>query len=90
MKKRKINNIILIIIPRHIHRCDEIIQTLNKMNLKVCSHSDKSQFNNDVDIYLVDTYGESQKFFNIARSVFLAISFAALPPSPPIGPILKG
>ena len=69
--KKKIKNIILIIIPRHVHRCDEIVKELNKMNLKVFVHGSKSKLNRNIDIYLVNTFGETQKFFNISNFVFL-------------------
>ena len=69
--KKKLKNIILIIIPRHIHRCNEIIKDLNKMNLKVHLHGNKSKLSHDTDVYLVNTFGETQRFFNISKSVFL-------------------
>ena len=69
--KKKLKNIILVIIPRHIFRCDEIVKKLNKMKLKVYMHEGQSKFNPDTDIYLVNTFGETQKFYNISKSVFL-------------------
>lgn len=69
--KKKLKNIILVIIPRHIYRCEEIVKELNKMKLKVHIHGSQSKFNLDTDIYLVNTFGETQKFYNISKSVFL-------------------
>ena len=40
------------------------------MNLKVHLHRSKPKFDSDIDIYLVNTFGETQKFFNISKSVF--------------------
>ena len=34
-------------------------------------HSSKSKVPDDVDIYLVDAYGETKKFFKISKVVFL-------------------
>ena len=34
-------------------------------------HGDKTKFNRSTDVYLVNTFGETQKFFNISKSVFL-------------------
>ncbi len=34
-------------------------------------HEGQSKFNPDTDIYLVNTFGETQKFYNISKSVFL-------------------
>ena len=88
--KKKIKNTILIIIPRHIHRCDEIVKELNKMNLKVHLHRSKSKPKNDTDIYLVNTFGETQKFFNISRSVFLGGSIIKHGGQNPIEPARMG
>jgi 3-deoxy-D-manno-octulosonic-acid transferase len=88
--KKKLRNIILIIIPRHIHRCDEIIKELNKMNLKIHLHRNISKFNRDTDVYLVDTFGETQKFFNISKAVFLGGSLMNHGGQNPIEPTRKG
>jgi len=69
--KRKINNLITIIIPRHINRTNEIISKISNLGLKVIRHSSKIKKLDDSDIYLVDSYGESRKFYEIAKTVFL-------------------
>ncbi len=69
--RKKIKNIITIIIPRHIHRVKEIVSELEKYNLKVLLHSSRKSNLNNIDIYLVDTFGETKKFHKIATSVFL-------------------
>ena len=69
--KKKIKNLLTIIIPRHTHRVDEIILELNKYNLKVARHSSGNQNLKKIDIYIVDTFGETQKFHKNASSVFL-------------------
>ena len=69
--KKKMNNLLTIIIPRHIDRKNEIISLLRTLNLKVHLHSSKKKIANDIDIYLVDTYGETKKFFKISKVVFL-------------------
>jgi len=50
---------------------DEIILELNKYNLKVARHSSRKQNLKKIDIYIVDTFGETQKFHKNASSVFL-------------------
>ena len=40
--KKKIKNLITIIIPRHIHRVADIIKDINNLNLKVVLHSSKN------------------------------------------------
>ena len=69
--KKKIKNLITIIIPRHISRANEIISEIAKFNLNTISHSSKSKNFKNLDIYLVDTFGETKKFFKIASTVFL-------------------
>ena len=34
--KKRLKNVILIIIPRHIHRAKEIVKELKEVNLKIC------------------------------------------------------
>ena len=69
--KKKIKNLLTIIIPRHIHRVKEIISDIEKLNLKVLAHSKKSSVLKNIDIYIVDTFGETKKFHQISCSVFL-------------------
>ena len=69
--KKKIKNLITIIIPRHVHRVKEIIPKIEKLNLKVNRHSIKTKNLKNTDIYIVDTFGETKKFHKIGCSVFL-------------------
>jgi 3-deoxy-D-manno-octulosonic-acid transferase len=69
--KKKVANLITIIIPRHIHRVKEIINNVEKLNLKIITHSSKKNKLKDTDLYIVDTFGETKKFHQIASSVFL-------------------
>ena len=69
--KKRIKNLITIIIARHVHRSKKIISDLKKLNLKIESHSlNKSSLNN-TDIYIVDTFGETKKCHKLGSSVFL-------------------
>ena len=69
--KKQNKNLITVIIPRHIHRVKEIINNIKTLNLNVVTHSSKRKNLKDVDIYIVDTFGETKKFHKIASSVFL-------------------
>tara|TARA_B100000575_G_C23128718_1_gene654348 strand:+ start:1025 stop:2275 length:1251 start_codon:yes stop_codon:yes gene_type:complete len=69
--KKKIKNLITIIIPRHVHRAKEIIFDLEKLGLKIISHSSKNINLKKADIYIVDTFGETKKFHRLGGSVFL-------------------
>jgi 3-deoxy-D-manno-octulosonic-acid transferase len=74
--KEKYNNILTIIIPRHIDRVKTIYEELSKLNLKIVLSSNLSQVDTKTDVLLVDSYGESLKFYNISKYVFLGKSLA--------------
>ena len=69
--KRKYNDLITIIIPRHIHRVKEIVSELEELNLEVNLHSLKPKNLKNTDIYIVDTFGETKKFHKLGSTVFL-------------------
>ena len=69
--KKKKKNLITIIIPRHINRVGQIISDIKSLDLNVITHSSKNKKLKDKDIYIVDTFGESKKFYKISTSVFL-------------------
>ena len=69
--KRKYNDIITIIIPRHIHRVKEIVSELQGLELKANLHSLRPKNLKNTDIYIVDTFGETKKFHKLSATVFL-------------------
>ena len=69
--RKKVKNLITIIIPRHIHRSREIILEIENLGLKVSTHSSKPRSLKNTDIYIVDTFGETRKFHRIGFTVFL-------------------
>ena len=69
--KKKVKGLLTIIIPRHIHRVKEIKSKLENLNLKVITHSSNKENLKNIDIYIVDTFGETKKFHKIGCSVFL-------------------
>ena len=72
--KEKYKNILTIIIPRHIDRIKTIYEELSKLNLKIVLSSNLGQVDAKTDVILVDSYGESLKFYNISKYVFLGKS----------------
>ena len=72
--KKKYKNIISIIIPRHIHRAQEIKDELNLIGLNVHLHSSNKLIKNDTDIYLVDTFGETKSFLKLSKIAFMGKS----------------
>tara|TARA_B100002051_G_scaffold245507_1_gene252931 strand:- start:1269 stop:2516 length:1248 start_codon:yes stop_codon:yes gene_type:complete len=75
--KKKYKNIITIIIPRHINRATEIKDELNSYNLKVHLHTYNRPINNNTDIYLVDTFGETKSFLKLSKIAFMGKSIFA-------------
>ena len=69
--KTKYKNLLTIIIPRHIHRVNEIINQMKKLNLKIHLHDSKHKIKADTDIYLVNSFGQTKLFFKACRTVFL-------------------
>ncbi len=69
--KRKYKNLLTIIIPRHVHRTGEIIKKINDLGLNIIQRSSNKKIEKNTDIYLVDTYGETKKFYKISKTVFL-------------------
>ncbi len=69
--KNKYKNLLTIIIPRHINRTEEIEKQLKAIDLKVHKDFPKKKIPNDIDIYLVNSYGKTKPFFSICKNVFL-------------------
>jgi len=69
--KKKQRKLITIIIPRHVSRTNEIKETLNKIELNCILHSSNEKIKKDTDIYLVDSYGETSKFYNLTNISFV-------------------
>ena len=75
--KKKYNNIITIIVPRHINRVNEIKSELKSINLKVHLHTSNRPINKNTDIYLVDTFGETKSFLKFSKIAFMGKSIYA-------------
>jgi len=72
--KKTYRNILTIIIPRHIERVEKIKSDLINLKLNVIFSSDLHLMNDDTDIVIINSYGESSKFYNISKNVFLGKS----------------
>ena len=68
------NNILTIIIPRHIDRVNAINEELSRLDLNVVFSSESNKLNEKTDILLINSYGEALKFYNISKFVFLGKS----------------
>ena len=63
---------------------------IKENNLKVHCHSWKSKVPKNLDIYLVDTYGETEKFFNLIKIVFIGGSLVNHGGQNPLEPARHG
>ena len=69
--KKTYEKLITIIIPRHVNRTDEIIRNLKINKLNFIKHSSNRIIKSNTDIYLVDVYGETSKFYDLTNVAFL-------------------
>jgi 3-deoxy-D-manno-octulosonic-acid transferase len=88
MKKYK--DLLTIIIPRHIHRINKIVKEIKDLKLNVVLHSSNPKKLKNVDIYLVDTYGETKKFYNSSDIVFMGKSLVGKGGQNPLEPARQG
>ena len=69
--KSKYKNLLTIIIPRHVNRSNSIINELESVNLNTVTRSSRQKISKTTDIYIVDTYGEATKFYELSKVTFL-------------------
>lgn len=62
---------LLIIVPRHPDRGDQIIQDLNETNLSVSRRSEAEPILPDTQVYLADTFSELGLFYRLSRIAFI-------------------
>ena len=88
--KKKYKNLLTIIIPRHIHRTDKIAQAIKSLKLNVVLHSSHPKIIKNTDIYLVDTYGETKKFYQLSNIIFMGKSLVGNGGQNPLEPAMLG
>jgi len=88
--KKKYKDLLTIIIPRHIHRVDRIVKEIKDLKLNVVLHSSQPKKLKGTDIYLVDTYGETKKFYEASNIVFMGKSLTEKGGQNPLEPARHG
>jgi len=88
--KLKFNNLITILIPRHVDRSQSIINELENIDLKTITKSSKKKISKNTDIYVVDTYGEATKFYELSNITFLGGSMVPHGGQNPLEPARMG
>ena len=69
--KKKYQNLLTIIIPRHIERVKIITDEMIELGLKVQIFDPSKKIKKDTDICLINSYGKTKPFFKICNTVFL-------------------
>ncbi len=69
--KKKVKNLMSIIIPRHAERYKNIKADLEKLNLKVHLDNSKKKIDPRTDIYLVNSYGKTKSFYKNCNNIFI-------------------
>ena len=88
--KRYGRKLITIIIPRHISRSSKIIDDMKEIGLNTIIHSSNQKIKKNTDIYLVDSYGISSKFYNLTNVTFVGGSLVAHGGQNPLEPARLG
>ena len=74
-KKKKYNNVLTIIIPRHVNRSFDLKKLSNKFKLRCQILNEKDQINSNTEILIINSFGVVSKYFNYCKNVFIGKSF---------------
>jgi len=69
--KKKFDNLLTVIIPRHVDRTNEIKKELEKLNLIVQLEMPPTKVIKKTDILLVNSYGKTKSFYQEIKNIFL-------------------
>ncbi len=84
--QKKFTNLITIVIPRNIQRTQKIIGIFSERGLKTHLYSENKKISKKTQVYIVDTYGETNSIFKICKIVFLGKSLTAQGGQNPLEP----
>ena len=88
--RKNIDDLLTILIPRHVERSQKILENLKEKNLNCICHSENKKLSKNTDVYLVDVYGESKAFYSISKVVFLGGSLVPRGGQNPLEPVRYG
>lgn len=69
--KQKYQNLLTIIIPRHINRITGIEEMVKSYNLNFLTENSLSNIKNETDILIVSSYGNTDKFLKLSKFIFI-------------------
>jgi 3-deoxy-D-manno-octulosonic-acid transferase len=73
--KKKYNNILTIIIPRHIDRSSDIKNLTNKFNLNSQILNDGDLIDSNTEVLIINSFGVMSRYLNYCKNVFIGKSF---------------
>ena len=73
--KKKYNNILTIIVPRHINRSFFIKNLSKKFNLNSQILNNNDLIDSNMDIIIINSFGVLPKYFNYCKNIFIGKSF---------------
>ena len=72
--KKRYNNIVTIIAPRHLNKIERIKKLSENFKLKTQILNDNDEISNNAEIIIINSFGVLQKYFRYAKSVFVGKS----------------
>lgn len=69
--KKRIPELLLLVVPRHPERFKDVKQLAEKMQLKTCMRSSKKSIETDADVYIADSMGELKLLYGVADISFV-------------------
>ena len=73
--KKKYDNVLTIIIPRHIYRSSYIKKLSDKFNLNSQILNSDDLINPDTEILIINSFGVLSRYFNSCQNIFIGKSF---------------
>ena len=72
--EKKIKSFKTIIVPRHIYRSEKIKNICKNFNLKYQILSNENKIDLNADVFIINSYGTLQKYYNLCSIVFVGKS----------------
>ena len=72
--KKKFNNVLTVVVPRHINRSLFIRNLSQKMGLHAQVLNEDKLVNSNVEILIINSFGSLSKYFNYCKNIFIGKS----------------
>jgi 3-deoxy-D-manno-octulosonic-acid transferase len=69
--KSKYPNLLTLIIPRHVNRISKIEEIAKKLKLNFLTQNSLSNIEEETDILIINSYGNTQKFLRLSKYIFI-------------------